>query len=126
MTTPTDPRRAFGAAGERISARYLENQGYRILERNVRLRRGEIDLVAQDGDALVIVEVRLRRGVGAGAALESVARRKQQRLRLLAEEYRARLPEPPASIRIDVVAVALDWSGRLREVVLIKNAVEDE
>jgi putative endonuclease len=121
-----DPRRALGAAGERIAAHYLEGKGYRILERNVRMKGGEIDLIADHDGCLVFIEVRLRRGAAAGAALESVAHRKQERLRRLAADYCVRLPSPPASVRIDVVAVALDRQGRVDEIVLVQNAVEDE
>jgi putative endonuclease len=92
----------------------------------VRLRGGEIDLIAEHEGTLVFVEVRLRRGAAAGAALESVARIKQARLRRLALEYCAALSDPPSSIRIDVVALTVDRRGRLRDIVLIQNAVEDD
>jgi len=122
----SDARRAFGAAGERLTARYLEGRGYRILGRNVRLPGGEIDIVADHNGCLVLIEVRLRRGAGAGEALESVARRKQNRLRRLSKEYCATLSAAPESVRIDVVAVSLDRRGRVQDVLLIENAVEDE
>lgn len=119
-----DPRRLLGAAGERLAARYLETRGYRILARNVRLKSGEIDIVAEEGSCLVLVEVRLRRGGSAGAALESVARLKQKRLRQLAAEYAAGISGPPPAIRIDVVAISLTGSGRVEEIRLVQNAVE--
>jgi putative endonuclease len=120
-----DPRRGLGAAGERITATYLQSRGYHILDRNVRLRSGEIDIVAEHRGCLVFVEVRLRRGAGAEIALESVARRKQDRLRRLCNEYCARLSVAPECVRIDVVAVSIDRNGTLRDVILIENAVED-
>jgi putative endonuclease len=120
-----DPRRALGAAGERVTALYLEQRGYRILGRNVRLKGGEIDIVADHNGCLVIVEVRLRRGAGTGIALESVARKKQERLRRLSMEYCAGLQAPPESVRIDVVGISLDGRGRVVDLVLIENAVED-
>ncbi len=120
-----DPRRSLGAAGERLAARYLEARGYRIIARNVRLKSGEVDIVAEEGGCLVLVEVRLRRGGSAGAALESVARLKQQRLRRLAAEYCADHVPQLAAVRIDVVAVSLGRSGRLEEILLVQNAVED-
>jgi putative endonuclease len=90
------------------------------------LKHGEIDIVAQDGESLVIVEVRLRRGASAGEALESVAYRKQTRLRRLATEYCVSLARPPTSVRIDVIAIAVDRTGSPTEVLLVQNAVEDE
>lgn len=127
MTAPrVDGRRGLGAAGERLTARFLQARGYRIVAQNVRLSRGEIDLVAEHGEALVLIEVRLRRSVTADAALESISPRKQRRLRLLAAEYCTRLKEQPAALRIDVVGISLDRQGRLREIRLIENAVEGD
>jgi hypothetical protein len=54
-------RARLGQRGELLAARYLETQGYRILSRNVNTPSGEIDIVALDGDTLVIVEVRTTR-----------------------------------------------------------------
>ena len=122
----TDARRALGAAGERLTAHYLEARGYRIVDRNVRLKNGEIDLVADHDGCLVLIEVRLRRGASSGEALESVARRKQGRLRRLSKEYCATLVQAPESVRIDVVAISLDRGGRVQDIVLVQNAVEDD
>ena len=121
-----DGRRSLGALGERLTALYLEARGYRILDRNVRLRRGEIDIVAEHDHCLVIVEVRLRRGAGVGAALESISPAKQRRLRNLAAEFCAGRDPVPEAVRIDVVGVSLDRQGRLREIQLVQNAVEGE
>jgi Holliday junction resolvase-like predicted endonuclease len=74
---------------------------------------------------LVFVEVRLRRGGAPGAALESVARLKRDRLRRLANEYRVAGHDVPDELRIDVVALTLDSSGRLRDITVVENAVED-
>ncbi len=81
--------------------------------------------MAEEDGCLVLVEVRLRRGATVGDALESVASRKQERLRRLAAEYRAGLLQPPECMRIDVVAISLDRSGRIQELLVVKNAVED-
>jgi putative endonuclease len=121
---PIDPRRALGAAGERVSSLYLEQRGYRIIGRNVRLSSGEIDIVANHDGFLVIVEVRVRRWAGVGAALESIGPRKQDRLRRLAEEYCSGLDGQLQPVRIDVVAIAVAPRGEVREIALIQNAVE--
>ena len=68
----SDGRRRLGAFGERLAAAHLEAKGYRIRARNYRCREGEIDIVAQDGDTLVFVEVRTRRGDALGGPAESV------------------------------------------------------
>lgn len=98
--------RARGAAGEALAARHLEQQGLRIVARNVHLRFAELDLVALDGAALVIVEVRLRTGSGFGSAAESVDARKQRRIVRAAAELIARGGLPRFSrVRFDVVAI---------------------
>lgn len=120
-----DPRRALGALGERLARQRLEALGYRIIAANHRTRSGEIDLIALEGDCLVFVEVRTRRGAGHGTPAESVVGAKAERLAALAEEYAADHPELPADLRVDVVAVQFTPSGTLRSIDVIKNAVTD-
>ena len=102
----SNDRRARGREGERLAERHLRARGYRVFERNVHLRRGEIDLVALDRDTLCIVEVRLRSSHAFGSAAESVDRAKRRRLRQAAALLLARggLPRH-ASVRFDVVAI---------------------
>ena len=98
--------RARGAAGEALAARHLEQQGLRIVARNVHLRHAELDLIAQDGGALVFVEVRLRSSARFGSAAESVDARKQRRIVRAATELLARGGLPRFSrVRFDVVAI---------------------
>jgi putative endonuclease len=91
----------------------------RLVERDVRLRNGQIDLVMLDGEHLVMVEVKARRGGDYGLPQEAVTRRKLQKLRDLAETYRLLHPHVGAGVRIDVVAVDLDRAGVPRRVVHI-------
>jgi putative endonuclease len=70
--TQRTPRAAAGAAAETLAARFLAQRGLTIVERNWRRRCGELDLVARDGDTLVFVEVRLRRGNDFGGAAASI------------------------------------------------------
>lgn len=76
-----------GAKAEALAARFLTRQGLTLLERNYRVRGGEIDLICLHGKTLVFVEVRLRRHHGFGGASASVGRIKQQRLILAASHY---------------------------------------
>ena len=80
----------LGPIGETIAAVYLSQHGYRVLDRNVRTRRGEIDLVAQRGDELVFVEVKSWRRVPMEGLEHAVDRRKQQRILSVARAYAAR------------------------------------
>ncbi len=96
----------LGALGEDIAARYVEQLGWKILDRNWRCAYGEIDLVAYDGTEIVVIEVRTRRGKHAlGQAVASVDQRKRRRLRRLAELYRQQLPDD-MSVRVDVLGIA--------------------
>jgi putative endonuclease len=115
-------RRGLGTMGEELAARHLAAAGYDILARNWRCAGGELDLVARQGDGLVLVEVRTRRGDALGSPEESLTRAKQARLIALAEAY-VQATDWPGAWRIDVVAVELDWSGRLRRVEHYENAV---
>lgn len=118
-----DPRRDLGRAGEDIATRHLAQLGYEIVARNVRLPGGELDVVAREGDCLVFVEVRARRGRSHGTPEESITPAKQARLRLLAEAYLQALPVPPPNCRIDVVAVEFSPNGRLLRVDLYRDAL---
>jgi putative endonuclease len=103
----SDTRRVeTGRGGEEIAARHLSERGLTILERNVRFRDGEIDLVAEEGPALVFVEVRRRKAGEAGTAAESVTAKKRARVVRAARRWLARHPKESARpVRFDVVAV---------------------
>jgi putative endonuclease len=101
-----------GRRGEEIAAEYLEGVGYRILRRNWRCRQGEIDIVAAEGDAVVVVEVKTRFGHGAGHPLEAVTPSKLARLRLLAGAWLLQNPDAHGrSIQIDVIGITLRPDG---------------
>ena len=83
---------------------WLAAKGWRILARNFRTRRGELDIVAQDGDAVVFVEVRCRGSRDFGSPAETVGRLKRRRLWAAAAAYAQRL-DPEVPTRFDVVSV---------------------
>ncbi|MCC5035775.1 MULTISPECIES: YraN family protein [Streptomyces] len=108
-------RGALGRYGEDLAARRLADAGMTVLERNWRCREGEIDIVARDGDALVICEVKTRRAGGREHPMAGVPVRKAARLRRLAarwllERWPAPQP-PPGGVRIDLVGVLLPGRG---------------
>jgi len=72
--------RSLGARFEEIAEAWCRRQGWRVIARNVTCRRGEIDLIALDGETLVFIEVRQRRSARFGSAIESVTATKQQRI----------------------------------------------
>jgi putative endonuclease len=125
VKTNTRARKNFGASAERVAALHLEQNGYRMLARNVRTRYGEIDLIAQDADGLAFVEVKARRTRAHGAPEEALTPRKQLRLVQLADAFIAEHEMfQETAWRIDVVAIELDKTGKLIRVEVIKNAVQ--
>ncbi|MFD6290963.1 YraN family protein [Streptomyces sp. NPDC060205] len=106
-------RNALGRYGEDLAARRLAEAGMTVLQRNWRAgRTGEIDIVARDGDALVVCEVKTRRAGPFEHPMAAVTPVKAERLRGLAERW---LQEhggaPPGGVRIDVVGVLLPDRG---------------
>jgi len=98
-------RRQRGTAGEDAAAEYLRNNGYRILERNYRFRRGEIDIVAQDGATLVFVEVKARHSTEFGTPEEAVTYRKRNQLRKIARGYLFDRKIGERECRFDVIGI---------------------
>lgn len=93
-----------GKEGEDLAVKYLLSKGYKLVERNFRTPFGEIDIIAKDKDYTVIVEVRRRISRIFGEPELSVSRKKQQRLRKLAEYYIMKIGRE-VPIRFDVIAI---------------------
>jgi putative endonuclease len=98
------PRDSLGDKGENVAARYLRNQGYKIIVRNFRCPMGEIDIIARDGAMLVFVEVKTR-AYDEPKPEDQVNQEKRGQIIRAAKVYLSRygVPQPPA--RFDVVAV---------------------
>jgi putative endonuclease len=102
---------AVGAYGERVAERFLVEAGLVVLERNWRCPFGEIDIVARDGDCLVVCEVKTRSSAAFGHPVEAVTAVKAGRLRVLAVEWVKTRGVRPRRIRIDLVAVLRSAHG---------------
>lgn len=101
----TAGRRALGARGEALAARWYEARGYTVVSRNWRCRDGEIDLVLAHGRTLVFSEVKTRSSGAYGSPAEAVTRTKQLRLRRLAMRWLDEHDVRPGSMRFDVACV---------------------
>lgn len=117
----SDARRgnhADGVRGEDMATAYLEAAGYRIVARNWRFHRNEIDIIAMYGDTLVFVEVKKRQDSTHGYGCEAVDHAKQQRIRRVAEAYLActKRSQADTKCRFDVVSIDDD------KILLFKNA----
>jgi putative endonuclease len=96
---------ALGRYGEEVAAQHLVNAGMSILERNYRCDAGEIDIVAMDGDVVVVCEVKTRAGLGFGRPVEAVTESKARRLRRLAVRWLDERNWHADEVRIDVIGV---------------------
>ncbi len=118
-------RQKLGDAGEQLARRHLEEEGYAFLDANWSCPSGELDLVMRDGDVVVFVEVKTRRGENLGAAEESVTTFKIGRLLRTSEIYLASRPELTDLFwRIDVIAVTLLSTGAVGRFTHMINAVQ--
>lgn len=98
-----------GRSGEALAEEHLRRKGMLVLARNYRCRAGEIDLVARDGDTVVFVEVKERRGRSHGSAVEAVGWSKRRKVARAARMYAAVHGLSDAPLRFDVVAI--DWGA---------------
>ncbi len=115
------PRQRLGRWGETVAAGFLEQRGYRILARNVRTGRGEIDLVARQEQAgvLVFVEVKTRANDNFGLPEEAVDARKLEHVFRAAEAYLQEHPElAEQEWRIDAISIQGKPGQKVADVII--------
>jgi len=93
-----------GREGEARAAQYLRRHGWTVLDANYRSRFGEIDLIARKRNTVAFVEVKLRRDARFAAAAEAVTPRKQERLRLTAQQWIAEHGDA-LDLRFDIIEI---------------------
>lgn len=98
----------LGKQGEDLACRYLQSHGYRILQRNFKIRYGELDIIAIIDKTLVFVEVKTRIGKEFGLPEEAVTPRKLREVTQTALLYKSLHPELPEALRIDVIGIELN------------------
>jgi putative endonuclease len=97
-----DRQRILGAEGEARAARWYEDNGYEVLDRNWRRREGEIDLIVRRGRTVAFCEVKTRSSDRFGSGVESVLPAKQRRIRRLAARWLSELTPAVGRARVDV------------------------
>ncbi len=118
----SDSRKRLGVQGEDIACAYLKAQDIRVIDRNVRFKLGEIDIVALDGNRICFIEVKTRSSLEYGRPSLAVNYKKQRTIRQLAEIYCKYHPEYGSrSPRIDVIEL-LFLSGDRKYINYIKSA----
>ncbi len=112
--------RTEGGRGEQLAVAYLRKAGFAIVETNYRFGRGEIDIIARDGDVLVFCEVKLRLNDEYGEPEYAITTRKQKQIRKIAAGYLYEHEIRNQDCRFDVVAIRFN-AGR-PEINYIRNA----
>ena len=121
----TSTKQRLGQWGERLAADYLIEQGYLILDRNVRTKYGEIDLIASKDKVTVFIEVKTRRSTALGFPEISVDRKKQKKLVETAQAFIQEKPDLGDAWRIDVIAIRYLQTSSKPEIVHFENAVSE-
>lgn len=106
-----NPKDALGRYGEDLAVELLERSGWVILERNWRCDLGELDIIAQDGPALVVCEVKTRRSTRFGTPLEAVSESKIRRMRRLVIRWMQECGLHATVIRFDVIGIVQPHVG---------------
>lgn len=101
----TSPSQHFGRSAEVLAERWLQKKGYRILERNLRVAGGELDLIAQHHDTLVFIEVKGRRTNQYGGAPYAIDDRKKRQIIKLASYYLSQHGLSNQLCRFDVILI---------------------
>jgi len=122
MTTTHAQRKALGDFGERLAARHLTDAGMVLLDRNWRCNEGEIDIVARDGDVIVVCEVKTRASIRYGSAFEAITPGKASRLHRLGYAWLRAHQARYVAVRVDVIAITRPRRGHT-EVEHIKGLV---
>ena len=101
----SDATKNLGNTGENLAAKFLENHGYKILERNYRIRTAEIDIIAEIGGVTVFVEVKTRSNLRKGTPAEAVNIRKQKKIIEAASVFLQNESYCDCACRFDVIEV---------------------
>ncbi len=115
-------KRHLGSVYEKAAGKHLENAGLKILVYNYRYRRGEIDIIAKDGEYYVFVEVKARRSESHGTPLDAVDTRKQRIIRRTAESYLYTNHIYDAYCRFDVIGISRSEDTGAYDIEWIKDA----
>ncbi len=120
----TRERLELGKLGEELAFKKVKRLGYKCIARNYRCALGEIDLIAKDGDCLVFIEIKTRRGRSLGSIKEAIDKRKKRQLSKVALAYLKSNNYCDVKSRFDVVAISLNQDKEQIEV--IQNAFDLE
>lgn len=112
----------FGRQAEKTALEFLKNEGYQILERNFRVKCGEVDIIAKDQGVFCFIEVKARHTLELGEPAEAVSVRKQKQIAKAALSYLKAKDLLDQAARFDVITLL--YQDKLPQIDLIKNAFE--
>lgn len=110
----------LGPLSENLAAEYLTSCGWQILERNYRVNRKEVDIIARRANMVAFVEVKARAGRGYGHGLEAITWKKRREIAHVAHAWIARCGTAELHYRFD--AIAITWDGSSHTLEHIENA----
>ncbi len=113
--------KSIGAEAEKLASEYLLKIGYKIIKKNFRFGKGEIDIIAEDGDILVFIEVKYRRNMEKGDPLLAITQSKIKQLKKIAEGYYFINKIKSRDCRFDVISLLGDLNQN-PEIYHIKTA----
>ena len=111
----------LGKLGESLAAKYLQKCGYSIIERNFRVRYGEIDIIAQEGDTLIFVEVKTRISTKFGLPEEAITVKKLHEIIKTAHMYTLLHHMQSMAQRVDAVAIQMNEKYTVQDIRHIEN-----
>jgi len=120
----SDARIYLGRAGEEEAALFLTRNGYKILQKNYRIKAGEIDIVASDGGVICFVEVKTRHSKKFGSPQEAVSELKKRKISRVAVCYLKEKCLLHKKARFDVVSLLVEQGKEIQDIRVIKNAFE--
>lgn len=114
----SDSGLSLGRLGENASASFLRTNGYKILDRNVKLGIGEIDIIATKDSILYILEVKTRKNTKSGDPYEAVDKRKAQKLLLMGEKYSLQKKLNSPKLSLGVISVLVNEADSVESIKL--------
>lgn len=112
-------KQSLGNYGENLAEQFLQKKGFEILARNIRLKKGEIDIIAKDGNTTVFIEVKTRSNTNFGDPLSAITPRKFYNFQKAAQIYRKQ--HKIFDYRFDLIGITIGVNGIVREFVYNKD-----
>jgi putative endonuclease len=120
----SDAHLYLGRAGEEQALLFLAQNGYKILQKNYRIKAGEIDIIASDGGIICFIEVKTRRSERCGFPQEAVSKSKQRQISRVAVFFLKGNNLLHKKARFDVVSILVASGNEIQDIRVIKNAFE--